>query len=294
MIDIALLTCLMLSQADQQTETTTYDTTLNFHFYKQFESSIDSGGDVDSSHAGVELRVNVPFSDNDDLLFRFQYQKDFWSFSGTSGLGNDDPWGSINTIDFDVQWTHGYSDKTKLFFGGIVRSSYEDSATMNTKGGGTLGIVHSFSNNLTLGVGAGIIGQVHDDPRLFPIFVVDWRLSDTLRLTSDISTRFGSRTGLELVWTPRKQWSFGVGYSYSFSRFRLDDDGFNPNGAGEATSWPLTFRATYEMSPSFRVTFLGGVVFGGHLEVIDESRNMIRSTDYQSVGGIGILGKITF
>ena len=68
MIDIALLTCLMLSQADQQTETTTYDTTLNFHFYKQFESSIDSGGDVDSSHAGVELRVNVPFSDNDDLL----------------------------------------------------------------------------------------------------------------------------------------------------------------------------------------------------------------------------------
>jgi hypothetical protein len=294
MIELTLLTSALLLQTDNKIEAPSYDTTLNFHFYKQFESSIDTGGDVDASHAGVELRVTAPISDQDSLLYRFQYQRDFWSFSGTSGLGNDDPWGAINTIDFDVQWTHNYSNKTQWFIGGIVRASYEDSATMNTKGGGTIGMAHSFSDNLTLGLGAGVIGQVHDDPRLFPIFVVDWKLNDTLRLTSDISTRFGSRTGLELVWTPRKQWSFGVGYSYSFSRFRLDDDGFTPAGAGEATSWPFTFRATYEVSPSFKVTFLGGVVFGGHLEVTDDARNLVRSTDYENAGGIGILGKITF
>jgi len=293
-----MLACSILLQGvDESTEpssSSSYDTTLDFHYYHQFDASITSGGDVKVSSSGAELRISSPVSDNDDLLFRFQYQKDDWDFGGTTGLGGNNPWSTINTLDIALQWTHQYDQKSRWFVGGIARASYEDSASMNSKAGGSAGIIHSFSKDFTLGIGAGVIGQVHDDPKVFPIFVVEWNINDTLRLSSDISTRFGSRTGLELIWTPRKDWSYGLGYSYSYSRFRLDETGFAPNGAGEATSWPLTLRATYKASPTFSITFLGGIVFDGHLEVTNSSRRLINSTDYEHAGAIGILGNIRF
>ena len=284
--------CMILAQNGG--DSPTYNTKLDFHYYHQFDASINSGGNVEVSSAGAELRINHPASDNDDLLFRFQYQQDDWDFGGITGLGGLDPWDKINTVDFALLWTHQYDNKTSWFIGGIARASYEDGASTNTKAGGSAGIVHSFTSDLTLGIGAGIIGQVHDDPRVFPVFIVEWKLNDTLRLTSDLSTRFGSRTGLELVWTPRNDWTFGVGYSYSYSRFRLDETGFAPNGAGEATSWPLTFRATHKVSPTFDLTFFGGFVFDGHLEVTNQSRQLMQSRDYENAGAIGILGQIRF
>jgi len=113
-------------------------------------------------------------------------------------------------------------------------------------------------------------------------------------LTSDISTRFGGRMGVELVWTPTKKWTLGAGYANSYNRFRLDDSGFAPNGAGEATSSPLTFRATYHSSPTFDITFLAGIVLDGRIEVIDQQKATIARQDYESAGAIGILGQIRF
>jgi len=292
MMNIAMMTCLMLLQTGE--ETPTYNTTLDFHYYNQFNSSITSGGDIEVTSLGAELRIDTSVTDDDELQYRFQYQRDDWNFGGTTGLGGNNPWDTVNTVDFALQWTHQYNNKTQWWVGGIVRASYEDNASMSPKAGANVGIAHSFTSDLTLGVGVGIIGQVHDDPRVFPLFVVEWQLSDNLRLTSDIATRFGSRTGLELVWAPRDDWTFGAGLSYSFSRFELDDTGLAPNGAGEATSMPLTFRATYVASPTFDITFLGGIVFGGELEVTNQSRNLIRSTKHENAGGIGILGRIRF
>lgn len=292
MMTLATIACLMASQSG--TDAPTYNTTLDFHYYHQFESSITSGGNVEVSYTGVELRIDIPVTNDDDLQYRLQYQLDDWSFGGTTGLGANNPWNTVNTIDFALQWTHQYNSKTSWFVGGIIRASYEDSASMTPRAGGTVGVVHSFSSDVTLGIGAGIIGQAQDDPRVFPLFVVEWKINDTLRLTTNLSTRFGSRTGLELVWSPRDDWSFGTGYSYSYSRFRLDDSGFAPNGAGEATSWPLTFRATYKASPTFDLSFVGAIVFGGHLEVTNQSRQLISSTDYENAGAIGIFGQLRF
>ena len=119
-------------------------------------------------------------------------------------------------------------------------------------------------------------------------------MSDALRLTTDLSTKFGSRTGVELVWTPRNDWTLGAGLSYEYSRFRLDGSGIASNGAGEATAFPLTLRATRRISPAFDITMYGGLVFSGHLDVIDSSRATIRNRDYDMTGSIGILGQLKF
>ena len=168
-----LASAILLQGADEPIETPSspsYNTTLDFHYYHQFDASITSGGDVKMSSAGAELRITNSVSDNDDVLFRFQYQQDDWDFGGTTGLGGNNPWDTINTLDIALQWTHQYDQNSSWFIGGIARASYENSASMNTKAGGSVGIIHSFSSDLTLGFGAGVIGQVHDDPKVFPIF----------------------------------------------------------------------------------------------------------------------------
>ncbi len=291
-MNVTLLISLVLAQVAEPSPS--YNTTLNFHYYHQFESSIENGGDVEVSYTGAELRIDNMIGDEDDLQFRFAYQRDDWSFGGASGLGSLNPWETINTVEFSLQWMHQFNNQNRWYFGAIGKASYEDSASTSTQAGGTIAMAHSFSSGFTLGGGVGIIGQVNADPRLFPIFILNWKLADNLRLTSDISTRFGSRTGVELVWSPREDWEFGAGYSYSFQRFKLDGNGYAPNGAGEATAWPLSLRATYQVTPKFELTFLGGIVFGGHLEVVSSGRQLLQSEDFENAGAIGILGQISF
>jgi len=292
MLSIALTTCVLCLQ----TEVTTpkYNSKLDFHYVHQFESSIDNGGDVGLTSYGAEFRLDNAITNSDDLQFKFQIHRDQWNFSGTSGLGLDNPWETINTIDLGLTWTHHYSKSTQWFFSGLGRTSYEEDASTGTVYGGAVGFVHSFSSDFTFGLGAGVIEQALDDVRWFPVFVLNWEIGHNLTLTSDISTRFGGRTGVELVWEPNKKWTLGAGYAYSYTRFRLDDSGFAPSGAGEATSSPFTFRATCHSSPTFDITFLAGIVLDGRIEVIDQQKAIKAQQDYESAGAIGILGQIRF
>jgi hypothetical protein len=292
MIDIAIVACLMLSQSSEEAQT--FNTKLDFYYFNQFESSVTTGGNVEASSGGTSLRLDSQVTNDDNLMFDFQFQKTDWKFGGTTGLGGDDPWGTVNTIEFVVQWTHKYTDESQWFAAGFVRASYEDGASTDTKAGGSFGLVHSFSSDLTLGLGVGVVGEAQADPRVFPLFVVEWKLTDTLRIRSAMAARFAGRRGLELVWTPQDSWTYGVGLSYEYNRFKLDDSGIAPNGAGETTSYPLVLRATHKASSSCDLTFFGGIVFGGNLEVTDQSRQLIRSTDYESAGVIGIFGQLRF
>ena len=291
---IIVSTFLVLTTAAAQADSV--DSTLDFHLTKQFDSSIDNGGKVELSRYGAELRLNYHVTDEDDLQFRFQYQRDDWNFSGTTGLGNDDPWDLVTTTDLALQWTHQLQEKTQIFGGPIIKWSSDSGAAQSNSDvfGGMIGFVHVYSDTLTFGGGIGVIEALDDDDRLFPILVLDWKLSDEVTLTSDLATRYGSRLGVELVWKPREDWSLGAGISYDYSRFRLDDSGYAPEGVGEATSLPLQVRATYHPTPNVSITLLGGVVLGGELSVYDATGVNIESENYDSAGEIGILARIKF
>ena len=278
------------------TQAESFNAKLDLHLAKQFDSSIDNGGKIGALRYGAELRLDYELTNDDDLQLRFQYQRDDWDFSGTTGMGNDDPWDQVSTIDIALQWTHHSDDKTRVFGGPIIRWSGDSGAEQSKSDvlGGMIGVSYSFSETLLLGGGVGIIESLEDDSRIFPVIVVDWKLSDDVKLSSNLLTRYGSRTGVEFVWTPHEDWSLGAGLSYDYSRFRLDDDGIAPNGVGEATSLPLTFRATYHPSTSVDITIFGGVVFSGDLSVYDSSGLTLQTENYDSAGTIGLLAQIRF
>ena len=121
MLNTALTVFILLGQPAQEQ----YSSSLDFHLVHQFSTPIDGGGRVEMTRSGFDYRLNSKVTDDDDLQFRFQLQRDHWNFNGT-GLGSDDPWGEINTLDFSVQLMHKYSHTTKWFTGAMLRSSFED------------------------------------------------------------------------------------------------------------------------------------------------------------------------
>ncbi len=274
---------------------TPVDVTLDTHFIHQFDSSLDGGGDVAVDRLGGQLRLDAEVTSEDSFLLRFGFEHDAWDFTGT-GLGTLDPWSDVETVDIAFQWTHQTDDRTQFFGGPVVRWSGESgvSASDSVVVGGMIGLAHSINKDLTLGAGVGVLGQLEDSDRFYPIIVVNWNITDQLRLTSDITTRFGSRTGGELVWTPRKDWSLGVGLAYEYNRFRLDGDGFASGGVGEATSWPLFFRATWHPSDSVDVSLLTGLSLGGHVKAIAAGGAPLQGADYDPAGGIGLVARFHF
>ena len=273
-----------------------YDATLDFHLAKQFKSTIDNGGKVGVTRYGAELRLDYVMTNDDDLQLRFQVQRDNWDFSGTTGIGGDNPWDLVTTIDLALQWTHQLYENTKIFGGPIMKWSSDSGADQSESDvfGGMVGLTHVYSDTLVLGGGIGIIESLDDDARLFPIIVLDWKLSENLKLKSDLSTRYGSRTGVELVWTPRDDWSLGAGLSYDFNRFRLDNVGIAPGGVGEAISLPLTLRASYHPSQNVDITIFGGFVLSGELSIYDSTGLTLETESYDSAGMIGLLARIRF
>ena len=57
---------------------------------------------------------------------------------------------------------------------------------------------------------------------------------------------------------------------------------------------PLSLRATYHASPTFDLTFYGGVVFSGRVEVINQQGVEVLGQDYDPVGTFGIIGQFRF
>ena len=292
MLYLVLSTSLLLISG--QTETRQFDMTLNFHAVHQFDASLNDGGDVGMNRIGFELRWDEKFTESDDIAFRFQTQHDNWNFAGTSGMAAQDPFDKINTVEIGAQWYHSVSPKTTWFFGSLIRSSYEHDFNDGLVFSGNIGLIHNYSSTLTYGFGLGAMGQVHDDAKIFPVLILNWEINPDLRLTSDISTRFGSRIGVELVYTGRKDWTVGVGISSEYGRFSLDNSGVAPSGAAEVTSMPLSLRATYHASSTFDLTFYGGVVFAGRIEVIDQQGVELLGQDYDPVGAFGIIGQFRF
>ena len=141
------------------------DSILDFHLTKQFDSSIDNGGKVEVSRYGAELRLQYGVTEDDDLQLRFQHQRDDWNFSGTTGLGSDDPWDLVTTIDLALQWTHQLQEKTQIFGGPIIKWSGDSGAAQtNSKVfGGMVGLVHVYSDTLVIGGGVGVIEALEDD-----------------------------------------------------------------------------------------------------------------------------------
>ncbi|MDN3987657.1 DUF6268 family outer membrane beta-barrel protein [Zwartia vadi] len=250
----------------------------------QFNTRIvDGGGSFNwqdgSANVSVTRQVTSAFSAG--VNARYNYQK--WSWSDPQAFGGQAPWTAISTPALGMSFGYSPSPEWRIGFSPTVEWSGETGT--GTGGTATYGAVMSvartFSKDLTLGVGAGVFRQI-DETKVFPYLLVNWNITDKLRLGNSLPAGPAGGAGLELSYAMTERWSIAAGGAYRSYRFRLNENSPVANGIGQNSFVPVFARLSYAIDRTTRVDLYAAATTAGRLSATDTSGTTQYSTNYQT------------
>jgi len=267
-----------------------WSTFLRGGYLHQFKTDIDNGGEFSVDRFFVQGGVTYSPQIRRSVSLALGYGYDGYDFSGSGGFGALQPWSSINSYRLSTPVRWGFDDKWTLFFIPTLRFTAESGADLDdaVQAGGFGGFSYRFSDRLTLGPGIGVLTQIEDSASVFPVLLIDWKITDRLSLKTGRGTGATLGPGLALDWRASEKWSLSLGGRYERLRFRLDEQGVSPDGVGEDRSFPLFAGISYTHSPRFQVSLIGGVEVGGKLSISDKDGNEIVKESYDTAPFIGL------
>ncbi len=272
---------------------------LSFTVYAGAESGLESdvqgGGALDVLRMRFGVTGKTDLTRDLDLAVSVGYGLDLYDFSGTTRLGGVEPWENIHTLSIAALLSLDMNDDWTAFGGPVVQFAREDNVGLDDSfiGGAVVGATYKVSSSLTVGGGIGVVTQIEDDTRLFPVIVLEWEISDTLRLTSQTSGAAG-RSGIELVYDLGNDWETAIGGGYDFRRFRLDDEGIAPDGVGEETRLPIRARLSYRASDNFVIDLYAGIAMSSELVLEDDAGVLLGREDVDPAGLFGVTLTLSF
>lgn len=255
-----------------------------------FETAIDTGGQFRVNRSFIQGGGNQTLTDDWQFGVSVGYGADHYDFSGASGFGGLDPWEVVHEFRMSVPLRYVASDRWRFFgipslrFNAESGASFSDGATV----GVLAGAAYRVNESLTLGPGFGIFSEIEDRATLFPILLMDWRITDHWSLNTGPGLAASRGPGLQLRWQASPQWTFTFGGRYEKVRFRLDDHGPAPDGVGAVQSIPFFLQAQYAITPGASLSLIGGAEVGGEFRLEDASGRWLDSSDVSTAPFLGI------
>jgi len=258
-------------------------------YVHQFETDIDDGGEFDSDRLFLQAGASYSIAPGRRVSLSVGYGRDNYGFSGNKGFAGDSPWKNINQFRFSAPVFWAVDKKWSLYAIPTVRFAGETDTDLNDSGtGGVLaGFSYRFSDTLTLGPGIGVISQLEDSASIFPIVIVDWKITERLRLETGGGLGATRGPGLTLSYKVNNAWNVALGGRYESYDFRLNDSGPAPDGVGRDRSFPLFVSATYSQGRKLQVSALAGAEIGGELRLQDSKGKTIAKEDYDTAPFLG-------
>jgi hypothetical protein len=256
----------------------------------QFDTDMDnSNGSFTTDRFFVQPGIKYSPDYTRSYSFAFGYGYDGYDFTGENGFGALRPWDDIHSfrLSAPIRLTKGqnwsYFVVPTIRFTGESDADFGDSLT----GGGFAGFAYRFNERLTIGPGIGIVTQIEDDASIFPVLIINWKITNTLSLETGRGLGATLGPGISLNWRMTEQWNLTLGGRYEKLRFRLDDQAETPNGIGQDKSFPVFGGVTYKINSSARISLIGGFETSGELQLEDHAGNVLEQQDYESAAFLG-------
>ena len=256
---------------------------------QQFQTNInDDGGKFSLTRYGVGAALKVPVNQRLSLTNTLHYEYDSYHFSGTGSK----LWDDSNLLTYGLQVAYGINRQWSVFGGPTVGFSAESDANWSDAFtyGGVAGVNWQPNADFSLGMGLLVSKPVEEDPFVFPLVMVDWKITKDLRLHNARSApgiRGGA--GIELVWTFVPKWDLSIGGAYERRTFRLDSQSAVANGVARNSCLPVYVSLRWNPAPQWTLGVLGGVAFGGELRLENQSGDEIRTTNYEPAPFVGAM-----
>lgn len=268
-------------------------TFLSFAALGQADADLDDGGEL--SATGVILRAGMTqrFASGRSAGVSFNYDAIDYDFSGGTSYPGA-PWGTVQRIGFSAPLAMPGSDGWVYGAAPTVEWSRENGADWGDSliYGAVLSATRVLGPDRRIGVGLGAFRQI-EQTRVFPLVLVDWRLSERWRLVNPLPSGPVGPAGLELDYRFDSGWDLGLGLAYRSIRFRLDEDGPVPGGVGEENGVPVFLRGSTRFGE--RATFMvyAGAMVSGELELEDADGHGIdkQSFDPSLLLGVSFSGR---
>jgi hypothetical protein len=255
----------------------------------QFDSDLDSGGNAGYAAVFTSIRGNWTLDSHSSLGVGLRFDYEDWRFNGVSPLGGIQPWDQLYRTGISIPYSYTTDGGWRWTFSPTVEYSGESGASVSdsVEYGALVSAARRFHTGLTLGLGVGVYDRI-EETRAFPFLIVDWRISDRLRLTNPLSTGPAGPAGLEISYTLGSGWEAGIAAAYRSFRFRLDENGAIPNGIGENQNVPLVGRIGRKISDTLSFNFFVGATLAGNLRAEDQNGNRLYDVDRDPAALIGL------
>jgi hypothetical protein len=259
-------------------------------YVHQFDTDIDDCGSFAAERFFIQGGVTYAVDYRRSVSLALGYGLDGYDFSGDTGFGALRPWENINAFGVSTPVRWGFDKAWTVFAIPTLRFVAESGAELEDamKGGGFAGISYRFGDRLTIGPGIGVMSEIEDSATVFPVLIINWKITNQLSLETGGGLGATLGPGLVLRWKASDKWNLSIGGRYEKLRFRLDDEGIAPNGIGQDLTFPLFGGVTYSFSPKAQMSLLGGVELGGELSLENENGGPIAKENYGAGGFAGV------
>jgi hypothetical protein len=246
----------------------------------QFKTDLDDGGEIEKTSAGFKFDLIRSLEEGRSIGWGMGYTADAYSFEGSAGLGNIDPWDTIHTVSLSGYYAMRMGSDWDFRMAPSITASGESSASWDDSltYGGIFIFTRTISDTLTLGFGAGLFTGL-EETQGFPLLAVRWEFAPGWTLQNPLHPGPAGPAGLEVAYAT-EPWELGVGAAFRRYRFLLADDGTVPDGIGEYTGVPLFVRASRPLGSNLSLNLYGGVVFGGSIDLENSSGNGVANSDF--------------
>ncbi|MFQ5507165.1 MAG: hypothetical protein ACE5F1_20535 [Planctomycetota bacterium] len=214
-----------------------------------------------SAELGLELRLK------ERLELGLSHEFRDYDFSANTGLPGGGSFDDAHRSRLSLGYQRVLDDDWAIFGHASLGLQFEGGADSGDAVvvGGVFGARYAIRSGLGLGLALFGVSRLEDDPWIFPIPILDWRVTRDLKVTTSrgITVEYELTDAGDLV--------LETELLFDFFRFRLRDDSPVRAGVVEHQRLPWTLRLGYEPSPSVEVGVFLGLVLWQEIEIDDAS-----------------------
>jgi hypothetical protein len=299
MLTIAAAFCFLCAQNVSAQAPKTDPVSFNFDGGIAFQSGTDLS-DVDGSFSVnrwfATMGVTYAWDRRNSIGLSVGGGTTTYDFDDLTTIGGGAPWEEINETRISLVGRFRLGETGTLFL--IPSARYNGEKDADTGEGRTYGLFAAaawrLNESLTIGPGIGVFSKLEDDTRVFPVLVIDWKISERWYLSTSRGLASSQGPGLTLGYEATETWSFGLTSRYENIEFRLNENGTTPGGIGKNQSIPVVVSAAWEPNKTVKLALFGGLEFAGTLKIKNASDELLSESDYDPAAIFGATFELRF
>lgn len=255
----------------------------------QGSADLDGGGGFERSGGMFRGSVDGPIGGGRRAGLSLAYDYTDYAFSSPpAAFGHVAPWTNVHHLGLATPFLFQAPGAWTVLVTPSVDHFMEDGADWSEAltYGAVLAVSKRFGKDLQLGIGVSVFDRL-EEVGVIPFPVVDWKITDRLRLTNPLPAGPTGGAGLEISYQIDRRWTIGAGGTYRSARFRLREHGPFPDGVGEERAVPAFVHAGRRFGRAFGLDVYAGALLWGLLLVEDSGGGKLAEQDFDPAPFVG-------